>query len=827
MKAIKETVRLVSERKRDICEFLKMIVPQPFKEAVSDQLYIEVRLIGTSGGADCRFLPISQEGLSDGLAQIVQEAEGAKVNVYVGVALRNSNLSGKASNCEWLNTFVVDYDEVGGVKLKDIADANLRQEAKAKMLSAIRSLTDFSPTLIVDSGNGFHAYFALRTSVRVQENINLIKRRSRWLGRQLADYPGDSAMLNIAQPIRIPGSYNFKNPEIPLMCQIVECHSERVFDFEAIPEAEPKVAVARPSLPKKVSRVKARKNGEDQGQSVWKCRFLEWMRRNPDKQTYHLWMSAASTLAVLGETGRSFFHELSRQYHKYCQEEANALFDTMLKSQASGVGPVSYEKLKDYGFDESDVTTAASPGVFVERIWQFEEAEKLGISVDAETERVQFNPNVFVKFFAERHELVILGGARFLLYEQQRGCWGFIEEIELMRQVRDHFEEVLPDIFRGWMGDDAVEMLRLAVPMIAEVDGNRDFLNLENGMLDLNTFQLLPHSPEYLSTIQIPIAFSSESESPLFEKTVSQILSGDAAKVAVFQELFGYFLSPETCIHKVFFLYGEGANGKSLLLDVVSMVLGKENISNVSLGDLSKPFYRAALVGKTANISTENEISRRGFNSQYVKSISSGDPIQAEFKYKDPISVKPTCKLVFAVNSLPTSTDTSYGLFRRIFILPFNERFEGENADVQLVEKIKKELPGVLNWALAGLKRLRENNYRFTKCTEIEEAVDQYQRETNFLFEFMKTRLSSGNYENRVGKKEFLEKFDYWCRQNGYPWVDKNDLQRFWSQFRSNCKLLNLKYVPKNSNNIAVLRYLSMKDPEVDNLADDVDENLD
>lgn len=817
MGEVTEKLSLTAERRRDIRDFFKMVVPQQFAEP-RRELYLEVRLIATTGGADCRFIPIEKEELGDVLDQIVQEADTRKQNVYVGVALRNSNESGKTSNCSLLNTFVVDYDEVKGVKIKDMAGVNQRQEAKGMLLAAIRGLTDFPPTMIVDSGNGFHAYFVLRTPVQVQENINPIKRRSRWLGRQLAEYPGDPAMLNVAQPIRLPGSYNFKNPEVPRLCQIVEYHSERVLNFDEIPEAEPKVAVPRPLLPKKVPQVKARNKGEVQSDSVWKCRFLEWMRRNPQKQTYQLWMAAASTLAVLGENGRNFFHELSCKYHQYRHEEANALFDTMLQSQESGIGPVSYEKLKDYGFDKSDVTTATSPGAFIKRIWQFEEAQKLGISVDSETERVQFNPNIFVKFFNEKHDLVILSGTRFLLYDQQKGCWRFVEDIELMRQVRVHFEDVFPDGFRKWMGEAAVEMLRLVVPIISEVDSKRDFLNLENGMFDLKSFQLLPHSPKFFSTIQIPMNFSPESVCPLFEKTVSQIMSGDAAKIAVFQELFGYLLSPDTCIHKVFFLYGEGANGKSLLLDVVSIVLGKENISNVSLGDLSKPFYRAALVGKTANISTENEISRRGFNSQYVKSISSGDPIQAECKYKDPISVKPTCKLVFAVNTLPTSMDSSFGLLRRIFILPFNERFEGEKADLHLVEKIKKELPGILNWALVGLKRLRENNYRFTKCTEIEEAVDQYQRESNFLLEFMKETLSAGTYDQRVGKNEFLEAFDYWCRQNGYPWVQKNELQRFWAQFKSNCKVLNLKYVPKNSNNVGVLRYLSMKKVEFDNL---------
>lgn len=142
----------------------------------------------------------------------------------------------------------------------------------------------------------------------------------------------------------------------------------------------------------------------------------------------------------------------------------------------------------------------------------------------------------------------------------------------------------------------------------------------------------------------------------------------------------------------------------------------------LSLSDLESSFKRLSLVGKTVNLVTENETGRKGFNTGIFKQIVSGDTVTAEVKHGDIFTFQPKCKMVFAMNSLPHTTDKSKGLYRRLVILPFDVTFSGENDNKMLEEELRQELDGILAFALKGLKRLRANNFEFTQSEKSQEC---------------------------------------------------------------------------------------------------------
>lgn len=152
---------------------------------------------------------------------------------------------------------------------------------------------------------------------------------------------------------------------------------------------------------------------------------------------------------------------------------------------------------------------------------------------------------------------------------------------------------------------------------------------------------------------------------------------------------------------------------------------GKKNVSHVAMNELNQPFARAELVGKLLNVSSENEFSEKGLNTQQIKSITAGDAIRVEFSYH------PVCKLLFAMNTLPATLDKSHGFFRRLVIVPFRKVFKGSEADRMLLEKLLAELPGIFNFAMEGLKRLRANDFEFSSSDAIEQAVANYKSEQN------------------------------------------------------------------------------------------------
>lgn len=765
--------------------------------------YLEIRVIGEEGKPECYFLEIGAE-LESQLVKIVERANVNCSHVYVGVALRDNNKSGKESDCSIITFLVVDHDEIDGLKIKDIEDPGEREAARQKILERLENETDFAPTMIIDSGNGYHAYYSFDAAINVREFAVEIKRKCKWLADRYDDCPGDPAMLKIAQPIRLPGSLNVKNLDDIKPCQIVKYDPTMRYSFAEIPEAELKKI--HPKLPG------LSVNTTSMFQSEYpfeKCAFLRWMCEHPAEQTYSLWLAAASTLAYFGEDGREAFHKLSHQYSKYSENATNSMFDKMLVSYQKGIGPITYTKLAEYGCNLADETEAASPATYIESIYQTQTLADMGLTFSEESGKPIFNPNIFADFFLRQYQLLICEGKVF--YNYQNGVWRPLPEYSLTRKIRELFQSVKKNIYRSWIGEQSIEMLKLAATEAREMDTHKHLLNLTNGMLDTNNLALISHDPSYLSTVQVPLAYDPEARCERFEKFGDEIMEGDAERVAVMQELIGYLLTAETIIQKAFFLYGEGSNGKSLLLEIVTLLIGSENVANLSLHDLESSFQRSALIGKTVNIATENEINPKGFNSQYFKAIVSGDRITVEKKHENSITYAPISKMVFAVNNLPYSPDKSHGLYRRIFILPFDRRFDGKQADKHLKKKLQTELAGILNWALVGLQRLRANDYEFTQSAVIEEAISRYKQEQNPMLDYMREMLEI-NPEVRTEKSKIIEKYQVWCQRNGLGDVVKMSPQKFWNIFKMNCKTLDFPFDQQTSSGVRYLKELSFRE---------------
>lgn len=196
----------------------------------------------------------------------------------------------------------------------------------------------------------------------------------------------------------------------------------------------------------------------------------------------------------------------------------------------------------------------------------------------------------------------------------------------------------------------------------------------------------------------------------------------------VLSEYLGYLFvkNSKLKLEKVLILYGSGANGKSVMFEIVNALLGGvRNVSNFSLQNLTNEsgYYRAMLGGKLVNYTSE-------FNGKMdvsiFKQLVSGEAVDARLPYGEPFSVKNYGKLIFNCNELPQSNDKSLSFYRRFLIIPFKVTIPLEKQDKQLAAKIiKNELPGVLNWVMEGLKRLL-NQKGFTESEIINETLNKY-----------------------------------------------------------------------------------------------------
>jgi putative DNA primase/helicase len=264
-----------------------------------------------------------------------------------------------------------------------------------------------------------------------------------------------------------------------------------------------------------------------------------------------------------------------------------------------------------------------------------------------------------------------------------------------------------------------------------------NILNLKNGLLDLRTFELKKHTPKFLSTIQLPVNYDPNAKSELWEKVVSEDLYPE--DIPVLQEAFGYALYPENVAQKLFVFLGEGANGKSLVLHVLEALIGKEHVANVSPQDLeNNRFAVSQLFGKLVNIYPDLP-SFALQSTGKLKALISGDSLTIEEKFKKPFSFRNRAKFFFSANVLPKVSDDTRAFYRRIVIINFPRTFDESTADPTLPEKLtsEKELSGILNWALEGLKRLMQNGFKFSYSKSADEIREIYTRASNPVKAFL------------------------------------------------------------------------------------------
>ncbi|RQN09155.1 hypothetical protein EHW71_12940 [Clostridium butyricum] len=254
---------------------------------------------------------------------------------------------------------------------------------------------------------------------------------------------------------------------------------------------------------------------------------------------------------------------------------------------------------------------------------------------------------------------------------------------------------------------------------------------------------------------------------------------------------------------------------------IISELVGRENVSNVSITGMSRQFGLQSIIDKTVNISAENEVKDvNGVNTENLKAVISGDNITIDIKHKEPIDYKPICKLIFLVNSLPNTSDLTHGYFRKILIVPFNRKFEGKDKDVSLFEKIKKsEMSGILNWALDGLKRLRANDYRFTESAAINELLDKYQEEQNPVIRFVK-EMFIVDEGNKISRKDIFSRYYKWINQQGIDDKNSKSNQKFWKMFQAALDKLNIKVEEKKVKGLRYIKGLRLNLQLVEELSE-------
>jgi len=299
---------------------------------------------------------------------------------------------------------------------------------------------------------------------------------------------------------------------------------------------------------------------------------------------------------------------------------------------------------------------------------------------------------------------------------------------------------------------------------------SKNLLNLANGTLDLDGYILRPHDRADLLTHCLPYSFDPAAQCPRWLQFLGEVLvkedgrTPDPELAALFQEFIGYSLTIETRYEAMLWLSGVGANGKTTAIKIVNALLGPLAVS-LDLGALGRPdasYYLAKLGGARVVFSTE---ATKGQNTgeDILKRLASGEPIPARPIRGEPITIQPVAKVLWAMNDKPNVKDTSDGFWRRLRLVPFYRQFGELERDTQLAERLLGELPGILNWALEGLRRLRTNG-RFTDAAAVRDAVTEYRTEQNDVALWLHDCTTFANRDARTKARKAFEDYMRWAK---------------------------------------------------------------
>jgi putative DNA primase/helicase len=375
------------------------------------------------------------------------------------------------------------------------------------------------------------------------------------------------------------------------------------------------------------------------------------------------------------------------------------------------------------------------------------------------------------------------------------GLWAqfgrFAHQSASMKQVRAMLQSA--------RSEEAVQMQR------DQFDADPDLLNTPNGILDLRTAQLRPHTANDYHTRQTTVPYVPLAPATRWEQFIEEITNGDQELALYLQMAAGYSITGHTKEQCLFFLLGGGSNGKSVFLNAIQHAVGNyaESVSSGFFLDDRSVNQRAELARlQGARLVTSSELGeRKSFDGEFLKEVTGEDRLNPRQLYGESFSYKPLFKFWVFGNSTPNSKDVSHGFWRRFRFLPFNGDFKDARADLDLNADLRSEAVGILSWLVQGARLWYEAKRLFTPKAVLDlwtEVRDDHDPMRQFITERCDTGGTLSDHAS-----DLLRAHDNWSAENGLRNITAKRLGQ---------ELMRLGYTKrKDSNGNSVWQGVALK----------------
>ncbi len=400
---------------------------------------------------------------------------------------------------------------------------------------------------------------------------------------------------------------------------------------------------------------------------------------------------------------------------------------------------------------------------------------------------------------------------KFYIYSD--GYWKSMMPIDFLGTIEERFPIIIkqPLSIRRQIIDNFKTIGRKPLAMFNQLP----LINLENYMFDPSGVNILGHKKEQYSTIRIPYLYDEKAKCELWIKSLAEILENDKNKLELLQEFFGYCLTADVTQKKALLLIGDSNTGKSTVLFILRNLIGDKNCSSVPLKFISNPQYTPMLVNKLVNIDADVDKNASNYEAEF-KIITSGEPIACNQKFVATFEFVPQCKIVLAANVFPKITDHSSAFYKRLILIPLDKVFEESEQNKQLKFQLLEELPGILNWAVTGLQRLKKRGM-FAQHDFMKDAVKELEDDNNPVNLFFEENIVADTRSDVfITKSDLYAKYLQWViNTNNYKLSQPKFAQCVYKKYHKfttkDCRLphngariwRNIKYInPIYSNTI-------------------------
>ena len=406
---------------------------------------------------------------------------------------------------------------------------------------------------------------------------------------------------------------------------------------------------------------------------------------------------------------------------------------------------------------------------------------------DAFKKEVFFDKNTFLfdkfaKYLVSEYSIVVINNQLHIFND---GVYDYAQ-----KTIEQKMIDRIPTL-SSQRRNEVIKYIYLIAPEKKQSDAN--YIAFNNGIYDISTDELIPFNKDIILTNKIPHNYNKNAYKDITDNALNKLSVNDKQIRMLLEECIGYCFLRRNELGKAFILTGDKSNGKSTFLDLISHVLGEENISALDLRELGDRFNTSMLFGKLANIGDDiGDEFMHGSSVSIFKKIVTGNRVKAEQKGKDPFEFNPYIKLLFSANDMPRMRDKTGAVLRRLVMIPFNATFSKKDPDYDPFIKYKliKEdsIEDLIKLGIDGVKRGLENN-DFTSSDKVDIALRQYEEENNPIIAFIND-VGEDGIVNQSTQDVYI-RYSAFCSQNQLQALSKIVFSR------QICKILNLKISAK------------------------------